>query len=351
MDSRLRIALLAPLMVSVPPQAYAGTERVIATLASCLHERGHNVTLFASGDSQVDCELVPVIPRAAWKDGFVGDPSPLMELVMATAWRQHRRFDLIHSHLETDAFLFARHCPTPVVSTLHGRLDEPGIPLLLREFRDIPLVAISDSQGRWAPDANWMATIHHGLPLAEMVHSTSAGDYLVVVGRATPEKGIAEAIEFARRTKLPLKVAAKVNNPAEQAFFDEVIAPAIEEGTVEFLGEIGESERDPLLAGARATLMLGAWPEPFGLVAIESMATGTPVIARRAGALPEIVDHLRTGFLIDDLREADLALDLAARVDRAEVRRRTIERFSPERMTDEYEKVYRRVLEGAARGR
>jgi glycosyltransferase involved in cell wall biosynthesis len=272
-----------------------------------------------------------------------------MSLVMAAAWKQHERFDIIHSHLETDAFLFARHCPTPVLSTLHGRLDEPGVPLLLREFRDIPLVAISDSQGRWAPDANWMATIHHGLPLAEMPHSQTPGEYLVFVGRAVPEKGIAEAIELARRVGLPLKIAAKVIEPAERQLFDEVIAPAVEDGTVEFLGELGQRERDPLLAGARATLMLGAWPEPFGLVAIESMATGTPVIARRAGALPETVEHLQTGFLVDDLSEADLAVDLAQRIDRAEVRRRTIERFSPERMTDEYEAVYRRVLEGARR--
>ena len=204
---------------------------------------------------------------------------------------------MIHSHVETDGFLFARHCPTPVVTTLHGRLDVAGIPDLLAEFNDIPLVAISDSQGRFYPDSNWMATVHHGLDLTSAPFQRTPGDYLAFVGRITPEKGVADAIELARSTGMRLRMAAKVYDPHEQVHFDEVVQPAIDEGIVEFLGELAPRERDPLLAGALATLMLGAWPEPFGLVAIELMATGTPVIARRAGALTETVDHGRNGFL------------------------------------------------------
>jgi glycosyltransferase involved in cell wall biosynthesis len=331
-------------MLAVPPVSYAGTERVVAVLVDELCARGHQVTLFASGDSTADCELVPVVPRSLWSIGYTGDVAPFIEIGLAKVWQQHGRFDIIHSHVETAGFLFARHCPTPVVSTLHGRLDTNGTPELMAEFTDIPLVAISDSQGRFMPDNNWMATIHHGLDLEPSPWRREPGDYLVLVGRVTPEKGVAEAIELARRSRLPLKVVAKVYDPAEHDHFEEVVQPAIDEGIVEFLGELGPAARDPVVAGARATVMLGAWPEPFGLVAIESMATGTPVIARRAGALTETVEHGVDGFLVDDLDEAVLALAKVDELDRAEIRRRALERFSKSRMVDEYEQVYARVL-------
>ncbi len=331
-------------MLPVPPRSYAGTERVVAALVEQLHARGHHVTLFAAGDSEVECELVPVVERSLWSTGYRGDVSAFVNIALALAWREHERFDVMHSHAETLGFLFARHCPTPVVTTLHGRLDVDGTPELLAEFGDIPLVAISDSQRRWAPDANWVARIHHGLDLASMPFGHRAGDYLAFVGRVTPEKGVADAIDLARRTGLKLRMAAKVYDDHEQVHFDEVVVPGIRDGTVEFLGELAPLERDPLLAGARATLMLGSWPEPFGLVAIESMATGTPVIARRAGGLTETVEHGVDGFLVDDLNEAVLALDKVSVLDRAEIRRRSIERFSPERMADEYEDVYRAVM-------
>lgn len=341
----LRIALIAPPMLPVPPPTYAGTERVVAALADELHERGHKVTLFAPGDSKFHGELVPTIPQSLWSQDYRGDVSSYINVSIAMAWREHERFDIIHSHVETLGFLFARHCPTPVVTTLHGRLDVSGIPELLDEFDDIPLVAISDSQRRWGEHANWVATIHHGLPLESMPHSDRPGDYLAFVGRITPEKGIAECIELARRTKLPLKIAAKVYDEHEKEHFAEVVEPALADGTVEYLGELGELERDRLYAGALATLMLGAWPEPFGLVAIESLATGTPVIARRAGALTETIEHGVNGFLIDDLTEAELAIERVRDLDRKAIRRRAIERYSPARMTDDYEVVFRNLLE------
>ena len=343
---RLRIALVAPPMQPVPPIGYAGTERVVAILAKELSRRGHAVTLFAAGDSRVACDLVPTVPQSLWSTGYRGDVSTFMTLTADTVWQQHHRFDVIHSHLETGGFLLARYCPTPVVCTLHGRLDVSGIPALLARFPDIPLVAISASQRRWAPEVNWVATIHHGLPLHDMPFRADAGGYLALVGRVCVEKGIAEAIELARRTSLPLRMAAKVHDVEEQRMFEQVVAPAIDTGVVEFLGELPPERRDSLYAEALATLMLGAWPEPFGLVAIESLATGTPVIARRAGALTELIEHGVDGYLVDDLVEAILAVELVRRLDRRRIRDRALTRFSPERMTDEYEEVYRRVVGG-----
>lgn len=348
---RLRIALLAPPMEPVPPRAYGGTERIVAALAGELHARGHSVTLFASGDSDVSCELVPVIERSLWSTGYRGDVSGHINATIELAWQQASRFDIIHSHLGPLGFVFARHCPTPVVCTLHSRLDMAGIPQLLALLPDIPLVAISESQRRWAPRQNWLGTIHHGLPLASMPFGKRVGEYYAVVGRIAPEKGIGESIELARRTGRLVRIAAKVHDAAERADFDGMVRPFLDEPYVDFLGELPPAQRDPLFAGAYATLMLGAWPEPFGLVAIESLATGTPVIGRRAGALPEIIEHGVDGFLVDDVAEADLAASLVPSLDRAAIRRRALERFSVERMVDDYETVYRLLLEPAASAR
>jgi glycosyltransferase involved in cell wall biosynthesis len=342
---RLRIALVAPPMLPVPPPTYAGTERVVAALGDELVARGHDVTLFAPGDSSFRGRLVPSPEKSLWSTGYQGDVSSFINVTLAKAWAQMADFDVIHSHVETLGFLFARHCPVPVLTTLHGRLDVSGIPELLEEFRDIPLVSISDSQRRWSPDANWVATIHHGLPLEGMRFSPNTGRYLAFVGRVTPEKGVQECIDVARAAGIPLRMAAKVYDEHEKVHFAEVVEPAIKEGIVEFLGELAQPERDALYAGAMATLMLGAWPEPFGLVAIESMATGTPVVARRAGALTETIDHGVTGYLVDDELEAGLAIKLAQELDRSRVRQRVVERFSPANMVDAYEQVYARLLD------
>ena len=215
---------------------------------------------------------------------------------------------VIHSHLDADGLLIARGTSTPFVATLHGRLDASGVSELIKAMPDVPLISISDSQRRWNEDANWVATIHHGLDFSAAPVSDAPGDYLLLVGRVMPEKGIAEAIEVARQTGIRLVMAAKVKHPDERALFEAVVQPAIDDGVVDWRGEIGAEERDSLMAGALATLMLGAWPEPFGLVAIESMATGTPVIGRRAGALVETVRHGTTGYLVDDVSEAVLAV-------------------------------------------
>jgi glycosyltransferase involved in cell wall biosynthesis len=344
LHDRLRIGVLSPPMLPIPPARYAGTERIVAALVEGLHRRGHDVTLFAPGDSQVECDLVPTIPRSLWSTGYRGDLGAYIGVTLAKAWSRSSDFDIIHSHLDMTGLPFARWCPTPVVSTLHGRLDGMGHPVLLDEFQDVPLVAISESQRRWAPRANWVATIHHGLELTGAPCSYVPGDYLAFVGRIAPEKGVGDAIALARATGLVLRVAAKVYDQREHDLFDQVVAPAIAEGIVEFLGEVGPRERDELYAGALATVMLGAWPEPFGLVAIESMATGTPVVARRAGALPEIIQHGRSGFLVDDLQEAVLAVDQAGGLDRRVVRQTTLDRFSVERMLDDYEHVYRELV-------
>jgi glycosyltransferase involved in cell wall biosynthesis len=345
----MRIGLVSGPMVAIPPPGYAGTERIVAVLLDELVRRGHEVTLIGPGDSKVDCELIPTIDQALWSSGMKGDPTPYIQVTIERAWAEHHRFDIMHSHLDTLSFSFARHCPTPVLHTLHGRLDLPGLPELLDEFRDIPLVAISDSQGRWFPSNNWMATVHHGLPLENAPFSPRAGDYLAFVGRAAPEKGMEDAIELARSTNVPLRMAAKVHEEDEIRLFAEIVQPAIDAGIVRFEGELATEERDELMAGALATVMMGAWPEPFGLVAIESMATGTPVIARRAGALTETVVHGENGFLVDDLQEARLAVHSAAQLDRPAIRRAAIDRFSVEGMVDVYEGVYRALADRAER--
>ncbi len=348
---RLRIGMVAPPLLPVPPVGYAGTERVVAALADGLAARGHHVTLFASGDSTAGTDVVPVVPRAIWLDGYRSEVAPFVTMSAAVAWSHAHEFDVLHAHLETLGLPLARHAGVPVLTTFHQRLDLPGTYDCVAAFPDVPLVAISESQRRWHPGLDWVATIPHGLPLAGMPAVEEPGDYLALVGRLSPEKGIAEAIELAISTRHRLRIAAKAIEPGELAMLDEVVRPAAAEG-VEFLGEVSARDRDPLLAGALATLMLGAWPEPFGLVAIESLATGTPVIARRAGALPEIVEHGVDGFLVDDLDEARLALRCVRDLDRAAIRRRALERFEVERMVSRYEQVYRALIQDAGpRGR
>jgi len=340
----LKIALLAGPMVSVPPVAYGGTERVVAALATELVHRGHDVTVFASGDSAVEGTLRPLVPQALWRAGYRGDVSAHMIRAVARCWAEIDQFDIVHSHVEGFGFPFARHAPVPVVSTLHGRLDGAGMPELLDDFPDIPLVAISESQKRWAPGANWVAVVHNGLPFENLPITAEIADYLLFVGRIAAEKGVAEAIDLARRVGLPLKMAAKVHDATERALFEALVKPAASDGIVDFRGELSAAARDPLYTAAKATLMLGAWPEPFGLVAIESLAAGTPVIARRSGALPEIVEHGVDGYLVDDLAEAERAVQMLSRLDRRAIRRRAIERFSAHRMADRYETIYRAAV-------
>ncbi len=346
MQPAIKVALLAAPLVAVPPAAYGGAERVIASLADELHRRGHDLTVFASGDSRVPGRLVAIVPAAVWAGGSPGMVSAAFEMVAAeAAWRHANEFDIIHSHLGGKGFSLARHCGVPVISTMHTALDGIGIRAQLREFAEIPLVAISNSQRQSAPDANWVATIHNGLPLRKAKLGTGAGSYLAFVGRASAKKGVAEAVEVARLTGIPLKIAAKVHNPMETMLFDQVVRPAVADGVAEYCGELPSPDRDDLLGGAIATLMLGDWPEPFGLVAVESMATGTPVIARRAGALVETVRPGLSGYLVDSVAEAVSMVEAASKLDRRAVRQYAVAEFSSERMADGYEDVYRQMIE------
>jgi glycosyltransferase involved in cell wall biosynthesis len=344
----LRIGVIAPPVLPLPPPMYAGTERIVTSLVLGLHERGHQVTVFAPGDSELPCELVPTVPRALWSEGFTGDASLYHQIAVAKAWEMADQFDVIHSHVDTHGFLFAAHAPGPVLTTLHRRLDVGGAAEYIDVLSKIPLVAISQSQRRWNPEANWVATIHHGLDFSSTPHSARPGDYLLLVGRVSREKGVEEAIELAQRARRRLLIAAKAHAPEERALLEAAVRPAIEAGIVDWRGEVDTAARDRLMVDALATVMLGAWPEPFGLVAIESMATGTPVIARRAGALTETVEHGVNGFLVDDLDEAALAVSRVDRLDRGAIARSTRERFAVDRMIDAYETVYRQLVEGAA---
>lgn len=345
----LRIAQVAPPMERVPPLAYGGTERIVHGLVVELDRRGHQVTTFASGDSDVPGRHIATVPEALRPAGYLGDPLPWFHLTMREVVDRAPEFDIIHSHLEWASLLLARVSPIPVVTTFHGRLDLPWAGALLR---DAPagLVAISANQASTHPDVPWAAIVHNGLRLDDAPFERRRGDALCFVGRVAPEKGIVEAIEIARAAGRPLRIAAKVApGGPERAYHDAVFRPALEAAgaDVEFLGELTQAERDQLFADSYASLMPGAWPEPFGLVAIEALATGTPVIARRIGALPEIIRDGVDGFFGDDVTAMAYMVERVADLDRAAIRASVIDRFSAERMTDGYEDVYRRVLEAA----
>ncbi|MEO7664171.1 MAG: glycosyltransferase family 4 protein, partial [Candidatus Limnocylindrales bacterium] len=328
----------------MPPLAYGGTERVVFGLTTELVRRGHNVTLFASGDSEIPgTRLVPTVPRALRPAGFGGDPAPhFLETIEAIADRA-REFDIVHSHIEWWSVALARLLPAPVVATFHGRLDLPWSRRLLASHPQ-GLVAISQSQASVHPDLDW-TIIHNGLALQDMPVASKPGDAFCFVGRVEPSKGLLEAIEVARLAERPLRIAAKVGTlPSQVDYFDDVIRPALTAAgsSVEFLGELSGEDRDRLLAESYATLMPGSWPEPFGLVAIESLACGTPVLARRVGALPEIIRDGVDGLFGDDAMHLAFLSASVANLDRRSIRERVIEQFSAVRMADRYEELYRR---------
>jgi glycosyltransferase involved in cell wall biosynthesis len=344
--SSMRIAQVAPLFESVPPQGYGGTERVVSYLTEELVRRGHEVTLFASGDSRTAARLVPVSDRAArlepsTRELLCSQTVRQLDLVLAHA----AEFDVIHSHIDYLAFPFSHVLTTPMVHTMHGRLDLPALRPLYRQFRDVPLVSISDAQRRPLDELamRWAGTVYHGHPLERYCFAAEDRGYLAFLGRCSPEKQVDLAIEVARRVGLPIKIAAKVD-AHDREYFEQEIAPLLDDPLVEFLGELGEDAKPAFLGGARALLFPIDWPEPFGLVLIEAMACGTPVVARPCGAVPEVVAHGRTGFLGDSLVELVGAVKRIEEIDRAECRRHVETRFSVARMTDDYEAVYRRLV-------
>lgn len=352
MNRKLRIAQVAPPMERVPPRAYGGTERVVHELVRELVARGHEVTTFGSGDSDVPGHLVPIVPEALRPAGFSGDPSPYFYLTMRAVLDRAHEFDVIHSHLEWASVLLARVSPVPVVSTFHSRLDMPWADAT---FDSPPpgLVAISRNQAATHPNVPWAGIVHNGLTLDDAPFDRRRGDALCFVGRVTPEKGIIEAIDIARDTGRSLRIAAKAGpTPAERDYFDTVFRPALDAAgtSVEFLGELEQEERDVLFAESYASLMPGSWPEPFGLVAIEALACGTPIVARRVGALPEIIREGVDGYFGDDVKDLSFKVGRVSDLDRTEISRSVRDRFSAGRMADGYEAIYRDLLGGARAG-
>ena len=338
----MRIGLLAPLHEAVPPRRYGGTERVLSWLTEELVRRGHTVTLFATGDSQTSARLVPVTPVALRPVGAKEVIGPHIYEIGLLRDRLEE-FDLVHSHIDFLALPFRRPADPPLVTTLHGRLDLPEHFPIFDAFRSEAFVSISDAQRLPVPNLNWTATVHHGLPLADYPVGAGAGDYVLFVGRLSPEKRPHAAIDIARKLGIRLVIAAKVD-PVDRLYFEEAILPRLAGRGVEYVGETDLAETVRLLGDARAMLFPIDWPEPFGLVMIESMACGTPVVTRRCGSTQEIVDHGRTGFVCEDDDDVAVALRRLERIDRAACRERVETRFSVERMTDDYEAVYRRLV-------
>jgi glycosyltransferase involved in cell wall biosynthesis len=344
----MRIAQVAPLFESVPPKYYGGTERVVSYLTEELVRQGHEVTLFASADSVTRAELVPICPQALRLNSECADRLAYHIVLLEHVFRAAHRFDVIHFHTDCLHFPLSRRSGVPHVTTLHGRLDLPELSCLYDEFRDIPLVSISGAQRAPQPQANWLATVHHGLPADLHRCRERPGDYLAFVGRISLEKRVDRAIEIARRAGMKLRVAAKVDT-ADRDYFRQTVEPLFRDPVVEFVGEIGEADKGEFLGNARALLFPIDWPEPFGLVMIESMACGTPVVAWRCGSVPEVIDDGLTGFVVDDLDAATRAVDQCKGFDRRRCREAFERRFTATRMANDYLQVYHRVVEAARR--
>jgi len=337
----MKIAQVAPLIEAVPPKLYGGTERVVAYLTDALVELGHEVTLFASGDSQTKAKLSSVWPRALRLDPNVHDQfAPLFMQLEAVARRAHE-FDVIHCHLDYFAFPILRLLDVPSLTTLHGRLDLPELAPLYRHYSDTPVVSISDAQREPLPHANYVGTIHHGLP-QQALSQGPGGGYLAFLGRISPEKAPDAAIRIAARAGMPLKIAAKVDK-VDQQYFKSTIEPLLAQTDVEFIGEIGEHQKGEFLGNAAALLFPIAWREPFGLVMIESMACGTPVIAFNNGSVPEVLKSGVTGFIVNSEDEAAKASLEISRLDRDLVRAEFDRRFTAQHMAQNYLKLYARL--------
>jgi glycosyltransferase involved in cell wall biosynthesis len=339
----MRIAQVAPLVESVPPHGYGGTERVVACLTDELVKEGHEVTLFASGDSTTTARLVACAPRALRLDEAVIDQLAHQVVQLEAVAAAADRFDIIHWHVDYFHFPMSRRLGVPNVTTLHGRLDIDDLQPVYDEFSEMPVVSISNDQRSPLPQANWAATVYHGMPLGELLPHPEPGDYLAFLGRISPEKRADRAIEVARRAGMPLRIAAKVDE-ADREYFEREIEPLLEADHVDFIGEIGPQEKNEFLGGARALLFPIDWSEPFGLAMIEAMACATPVIAYRSGSVPEVIDEGVTGFVVDDIESATDAVRRLDRIDRAGVRAAFERRFDVARMARDYVEVYERLI-------
>jgi glycosyltransferase involved in cell wall biosynthesis len=344
----MRIAQVAPLIESVPPQQYGGTERVVAYLTDALVARGNDVTLFASGDSTTAARLIAPVPHSLRLDpACVDQVAPHLLLIEWVADRAHE-FDVVHFHIDYLHYPTSRRAGYRHVTTLHGRLDIPELPTLYDEFDDMPVVSISDAQRTPLPMANWRATVYHGLPAALYGLVDRDEGYLAFIGRISREKRVDRAIEIARQAGLPLRVAAKIDD-ADRAYFDAEVRPLFDEPFVDYIGEIGEADKNGFLGGARALLFPIDWQEPFGLVMIEAMACGTPVIAWPGGSVAEVLEPGLTGFIVDSIEAAVEAVGRSADLDRTGIRAEFDRRFTADRMAADYLAVYEQLIDDAPR--
>lgn len=339
----MKIAQVAPLFESVPPQCYGGTERVIFFLTEELVRQGHEVTLFASGDSQTSAHLMACTPKALRLSRSCANPLPYHMELLEQVFQRTDEFDIVHFHIDYLHFPLSRRCHFHQLTTLHGRLDLPDLFSLYREFRDMPLVSISNAQRKPLPWVNWAGNVYHGLPLNLFKLQEKPGNYLAFLGRIAPEKGPDLAIEIARRSGVPLKIAAKVDR-ADKDYFEACIKPLLNDPLVEFIGEINDREKEEFLGNARALLFPINWPEPFGLVMIESMACGTPVIAFRNGSVSEVLMDGVTGFIVEDAASAIQAVSKIGQIDRKHCRRVFERGFSSETMARGYLDIYNQLI-------
>jgi glycosyltransferase involved in cell wall biosynthesis len=344
--NRLHIAQLAPLYERIPPRLYGGTERIVSYITEELVNRGHEVTLFASGDSATRAHLEPGCPDALRLIGKSEQGVFLQLPMISDAYKgaAEGRFDIVHTHLDYWAFPFAELSGVPTLATMHGRLDLPDLWPVYERFRNVPVVSISDSQRRPLPSLNWQATVYHGLPRDLHRYSAGPGKYLAFLGRISPEKRPDLAIAAARRAGIPLKIAAKVD-VADQAYFEQQIKPLLAPPDIEYIGELDEQGKGAFLADAIALLFTIDWQEPFGLVMIEALACGTPVIARPCGSVPEIIEHGLTGFIASSTDDIVEAIHQVGTLSRAHCREMFEKRFTAEIMADNYERIYHRLIE------
>ena len=338
----MRIAQVAPLYESVPPKYYGGTERVVSYLTEELVRQGHEVTLFASGDSVTKARLVPACRRSLRLDERCVDQMTHHLVMLEDVFARATEFDIVHFHVDYMHFPLSRRDPITHVTTLHGRLDIPDLVPLYQEFREMPVISISNGQRQPLPWANWQATVYHGLPADRYRFRAEPGSYLAFLGRISPEKRVDRAIEIAKQVGMPLKIAAKIDR-VDKDYFDLVIAPLLRNSLVEFVGEIGEREKDEFLGNAYALLFPIDWPEPFGLVMIEAMACGTPVVAYRGGAVLELVEHGHNGFVVERLEDAVEAVRHVAQLSRKRCRDVFEQRFTARRMAHDYVQQFERL--------
>ena len=339
----MKIAQVAPLMESVPPKLYGGTERIVSYLTEELVRQRHQVTLFASGDSKTSARLCAICPRSLRLEGrrVMDRLAPHLRMVEMVA-QAAGEFDIVHFHTDYLHFPTTRRQQIPAVTTLHGRLDIPELAPLFRDFPDMNLISISDAQRAPLAWSHWLTTVHHGMPDDLLALQEVSGKYLAFLGRISPEKRVDRAIEIAKCVDVPLKIAAKVD-PADEDYFESEIRHLLDHPLIEYIGEINDDRKQEFLGNALATLFPIDWPEPFGLVMIESMACGTPVIAFRAGSVPEIIDDGVTGYVVSTVEEAVDAVRRTDKLNRRSCRRVFEERFSVRRMARDYLEAYRRV--------